>query len=40
MKSYYSIKLTRNNVFRLYFIKENNWGRGEANGKRSEKNDW
>ena len=28
MKSYYSIKLTRSNLFRQYFIKKNNWEGG------------
>ena len=28
IKSYYSIKLKRSNLFRLYFIKENNRGEG------------
>ena len=27
-KSYYLIKLTRSNLFRLYFIKKSNWGGG------------
>ena len=31
IKFYYSIKLTWSNLFRLYFMKKNNWG--GANGR-------
>ena len=41
IKSYYSIKLSRSNLFRLYFIKKNNrGGGGGANGKIFERSDW
>ena len=40
IKSYHSIKLTQSNLFRLYFIKKNNWGGGGANGKIFERSDW
>ena len=38
-KFYNSIKLTWSNLFRLYFIKKNNWEWG-ANGKIFERSDW